>query len=237
MNLRIIETRSSEKGDKMATVHVMLADDHDILRQGLSALLRLEENIHVIGEANSGEQLLQAVQRGARPDVVLMDIVMSGMSGIEATRQLKQRLPNVQVIGLTASDEDETIFNMMQAGACSYLIKSMSPQEVVQAIHAAYNRDPWVPASIQRRLPSIFSRPRLMHNSYRMTPPPPLTQREQDVMQTLLQGYSNKEIARHLVISERTVQTHLSNIFTKLNVTSRTEAVLIAMRDGWLRNH
>lgn len=222
----------------MAIIHVMLADDHEILRQGLSALLRMEENICVIGEVNSGEQLLQEVQRGARPDVVLMDIRMDGMSGIEATRQLKQHLPKVQVIGLTASDEDETILKMLQAGACSYLVKSMTTQELVQAIRAAYNQEPWVPTAIQRRLPSLFSRPRPFHNSYRMAPTSPsLTQRERDVVQTLLQGYSNKEIARHLVISERTVQTHLSNIFTKMNVNSRTEVVVAAMRDGWLVNH
>lgn len=222
----------------MATIQVMLADDHEVLRQGLSALLRMEENIHVIGEANSGEQLLQEVQRGARPDVVLMDVTMNGMSGIEATRQIKQHLPNVQVIGLTASEEDETILNMLQAGACSYLVKSMTPQEVVHAIRTAYHREPWVPSSIQRRLPSLFSRPRPLHNSYRMAPTSPsLTQRERDVLQTLLQGYSNKEIARHLIISERTVQTHLSNIFIKMNVNSRTEAVLAALRDGWLVNH
>jgi NarL family two-component system response regulator LiaR len=222
----------------MAIIHVMLADDHEILRQGLSALLRMEENICVIGEVNSGEQLLQAVQQGARPDVVLMDIVMSGMSGIEATRRLKQHLPAVQVIGLTASDEDETILKMLQAGACSYLVKSITSQEVVQAIRAAYNQEPWVPKSIQRRLPALFGHPRPLHNSYRTAyPQPRLTQRERDVVQTLMQGFSNKEIARCLVISERTVQTHLSNIFTKMNVNSRTEAVLTAMRDGWLVNH
>lgn len=198
----------------------------------------MEENIRIIGEASSGEQLLQEIQRGAKPDVVLMDIAMHGMSGIEATRRLKQHLPNVQVIGLTASDEDETILKMLQAGACSYLVKSMTAHEIVHAIRTAHNQEPWVPTSIQRRLHSMVSRSHSLHNSYRRSSSPPsLTQRERDVMQILLEGYSNKEIARRLVISERTVQTHLSNIFAKMNVTSRTEAVLAAMRDGWLLNH
>jgi two-component system, NarL family, response regulator LiaR len=219
----------------MNTIRVMLADDHDILRQGLRALLETEENIRVIGDANSGEGLLQEIERGARPDVVLMDVFMRGISGIEATKMLKQRLPNVQVIGLTALEEDDTILNMLQAGACSYLVKSMAANDLVRAIRAAYNQEPWVPANIQRRLHYLVGRQTPFHNSYRTGEAmPSLTRREKDVVRTLLEGYSNKEIARRLFISERTVQTHLSNIFTKMGVTSRTEAVLVAMRDGWV---
>jgi DNA-binding NarL/FixJ family response regulator len=219
----------------MELIRVMLADDHDILRQGLRALLELEENIRVIGDASSGEDLLQEIDRGAQPDVVLMDIFMRGMSGIEATKILKERLPRVQVIGLTALEEDDKIVSMLQAGACSYLVKSMAANDLVRAITAAYHQEPWVPADIQRRLHYLVNRQHPFHNSYRGTGPMPgLTRREQDVVRTLLEGHSNKEIARRLFISERTVQTHLSNIFTKMNVTSRTEVVLAAMRDGWL---
>lgn len=220
------------------TIRVMLADDHDILRQGLRALLQLEENILVVGEANSGEALLHEIDQGIHPDVVLMDVSMQGMSGIEATRRLKQRLPGVRVIGLTASEEDDAIVGMLRAGACSYLVKSLPADDLVRAIRAAYHHDPWVPASIQRRLHYLIGRHGPLHNSYRASQAmPSLTRREKDVIKTLLDGYTNKEIARHLVISERTVQTHLSNIFSKMNVASRTEAVLVAMRDGWLMNH
>ncbi len=221
----------------MEKIRVMLIDDHDILRQGIRALLQMEENIQVVGEANSGEMLLQAIERGACPDVVLMDISMGGMSGIQATRHLKQRLPQVQVICLTALEEDETILHMLQAGACSYLVKSAAAHELVRAIHSAYQREPWVPTNIQRRIHYLVGRQNPFHNSYRSSAAlTSLTRREQDVVQTLLEGHSNKEIARRLFISERTVQTHLSNIFVKMNVTSRTEAVLVAMRDGWLMN-
>ncbi|MCL4858665.1 MAG: response regulator transcription factor [Caldilineaceae bacterium] len=223
---------------KNDTIRVMLADDHEILRQGLRALLQLEENILVVGEANSGEALLQEIEQGVHPDVVLMDVSMQGMSGIEATRRLKQRLPAVRVIGLTASEEDDAIVGMLRAGACSYLVKSLPAHDLVRAIRSAYYHEPWVPASIQRRLHTLVGRQGAFHSSYRPSQSmPSLTRREKDVIKTLLDGYTNKEIARHLVISERTVQTHLSNIFSKMNVASRTEAVLVAMRDGWLMNH
>jgi DNA-binding NarL/FixJ family response regulator len=222
----------------MEIIRVMLTDDHDILRQGLSALLQLEENIVIVGEANSGESLLQEIERGARPDVVLMDVFMRGLSGIEATRALKQRLPKVQIFGLTAMEEDDTILSMLQAGACSYLVKSMAAKDVVKAIRSAHQQDPWVPATIQRRLRYLMGDQSTFHSHFRATPPLPiLTLREKDVVKTLMEGHSNKEIARRLVISERTVQTHLSNIFSKMNVTSRTEAVLMAMRDGWVAHH
>jgi NarL family two-component system response regulator LiaR len=222
----------------METIRVMLADDHDLLRQGLCALLQMEENIVVVGEANSGENLLLEIERGARPDVVLMDVYMHGMSGIEATKRLKERLPHVQVIGLTAMEEDDTIMNMLQAGACSYLVKSMAANDVIRAIRSAYRHDPWVPANIQRRLHHIMSHYAPFHSAFRGGAHlPALTDREKDVIKTLMEGYSNKEIARRLVISERTVQTHLSNIFSKMNVTCRTEAVLVALRDGWLMSH
>lgn len=223
----------------MDAIRVMLADDHDILRQGLCALLQMEENIQVVGEASSGETLLRKIEHGVAPDVVLMDVSMHGMSGIEATKQLKQRHPSIQVIGLTALDSADTIRGMLQAGACGYVFKSMAVDQVVKAIRAAYHHKAWLPSEIQLRLQQKTEpkpAPQTMHCTLKSAakPAPELTQREHDVIQILLRGYSNKEIARQLVISERTVQTHLSNIFSKLDVTSRTEAVLIAVQEGWL---
>lgn len=218
-------------------IRVMITDDHDLMRQGLRALLQLEDNIAVIGEAGSGEALLQEIENGSKPDVVLMDVQMRGMSGIEATKQVKERLPHTHVIGLTAMEDDSTIMEMLQAGASSYLIKSMAANDLIKAIRSACGNNPGLPAEVQRRLQRRLGRTRLLHNTYTPQPLPGLTRREKDVVQTLLQGYSNKEIARRLFISERTVQTHLSNIFNKMKVTSRTEVVLVAMRDGWLLNH
>jgi DNA-binding NarL/FixJ family response regulator len=216
----------------------MLVDDHEILRQGLRVLLQAEENIEVIGDAGSGEALLKAIDNGVQPDVILIDISLGGMSGIEATKLVRQRLPNTRVIGLTVSTEESMILEMLQAGACSYLLKTMSSAELVRAIRTASGNGLWLPLDIQHRLQR--------HLGHRRSFPPPfpvktpgadLTRREKDVVQKLLEGFSNKEIARRLYISERTVQTHLSNIFGKMNVASRTEAVLVAMRDGWLMNH
>jgi DNA-binding NarL/FixJ family response regulator len=222
----------------MYRIQVMLADDHDLMRQGLRALLQLEDNIAVIGEANSGEALLQQIDEGARPDIILMDVRMRGMSGIEATRQVKMRLPGTQVIGLTATEEDNIILEMLQAGACTYLVKSMAVHDLVKAIESAYRQTSALPVEIQYRLQRYLNRTHPLHNTYRATTPmPSLTRREKDVVKTLMLGHSNKEIARRLYISERTVQTHLSNIFSKMKVASRTEAVLSAMRDGWLMNH
>jgi len=221
----------------MNRIRVMLTDDHELMRQGLRALLQDEENIEVMGEAGSGEALLREIEQGAKPDIVLMDIQMRGMSGIEATKQLKQRLPQTHVIGLTAVEEDTTIIEMLQAGACSYLIKSMAATDLIKAICSAYNDAPWLPTDIQRRLQRHITFKHTLPTTFRSKPIIDLTRRELDVVKTLLEGYSNKEIARRLFISERTVQTHLSNIFTKMNVTSRTEVVLVAMRDGWLAQH
>ena len=221
----------------MSTIRVMLADDHEMMRQGLRAVLQQEENIAVIGDANSGEALLHEIIKGAQPDVVLMDVQMTGMSGIETTRRLKELMPEVHVIGLTAIDEDMTIAEMLRAGACSYVIKASAVSELVEAIHSAYAHNPQLTPDVQKRLKRFISK---RHHLQQLpsSDDEGLTKRELDVMKLLMQGHSNKEIARRLVISERTVQTHLSNIFAKMEVGSRTEAVLVALRDGWLpRNH
>jgi len=220
-------------------IRVMLADDHEMMRQGLRAVLQQEDNIAVIGDVNSGEALLHQIGKGIQPDVVLMDVQMNGMSGIEATKKLKELLPQVHVIGLTAIDEDLTIAEMLRAGACSYVIKASAASELVQAIHSAYMHNPTLPPDVQKRLKRFISKKRKVQSVQEIEEDDEgLTRRELDVMKLLMQGHSNKEIARRLIISERTVQTHLSNIFAKMGVASRTEAVLAALRDGWMpRNH
>ncbi|MEZ4736685.1 MAG: response regulator transcription factor [Caldilineaceae bacterium] len=216
----------------MSTIKVVLVDDHELMRQGLRAILEQEDDIRVIGETGSGESLLQQLQKGLKPDVVLMDLQMKGMSGVEATKQLKQLLPRVQVVGLSAQEDEHAALSMRRVGAFGYVIKAAAVSDLVRIIRAAnlYIVNTSTPvgedAKAQTGRPLRRSRkPRMPHN---------LTRRELDVVQTLMQGCSNKEIARQLVISERTVQTHLSNIFAKMQVTSRTEVVLAAINNGWL---
>lgn len=221
----------------MSEIRIMLADDHALVRQGLRKILETEEDIFVIGEANTGKNLLKEIKAGARPNIILMDIHMPGMSGIETTRHLLELLPDATVIGLTAADEDETIAEMVQAGACGYVLKSSAASELVCTIRRAFKDRTGLESSLRQKAEQYWQ-----HTHHRQTfgtqsCSEELTRRELDVMRVLSKGYSNKEIARSLYISERTVQTHLSNIFTKMKVTSRTEAVLVAMRDGWLSSN
>ncbi len=209
-----------------------------LVRQGMRSLLEMEEDIVIVGEASNGVEAVERVQNGLRPHVVLMDVHMPIMTGIEATRRIKATMPDVLIIGLTASEDDATIAEMLKAGASGYVLKSAAASELVKTIRSARtNRD-----AIDDELLSRLERynHRTVYNDTDLQPESKkdihqrLTRREMDVMKALLRGYSNKEIARELVISERTVQTHLSNIFSKMDVNSRTEAVLVAMRDGWI---
>jgi len=210
----------------------MLVDDHELMRQGLRALLEQEEDIHVIGEAGSGELFLQQLQKGLRPDVVLMDLQMKGMSGVETTKRLKQLLPRIQIVGLSAQEEEHAALAMRRAGAFSYVIKATAVSDLVKVVRTAYMSTHNSVGMSSEEAKNRNSRAARRVRKHRM--PHNLTRRELDVVRTLMQGCSNKEIARQLVISERTVQTHLSNIFAKMQVTSRTEVVLAAINNGWL---
>jgi len=219
----------------LRSTRIFLADDHMLVRQGMRSLLEMEEDIAVVGEASNGSDAIEKIQNGLRPHIILMDVQMPIMTGIEATRRIKMLMPDVLIIGLTASEDDSTISEMLKAGACGYVLKSAAASELVKTIRSARtNRS--VDKAIRRRLERYSHR-----NAFAEQEAPEkksihqrLTRREADVMMALLHGYSNKEIAKELIISERTVQTHLSNIFSKMDVNSRTEAVLIAMRDGWI---
>lgn len=212
-------------------IRVMLADDHELIRQGLRMVLEQEEDIVVIGEAVNGLNLVHAIEAGARPDVVLIDLQMPQMSGVEATARISQLTPDITIIGLSAMEDESARMAMLQAGARAYIMKSMASEKLVQTIRAT------VPPASYRRLtePCRTNKQGEDHQTEGEGQGfEGLTPREQDVLQVLLQGYSNKEIARRLVISERTVHTHLGNIFSKMAVNSRTEAVVVALRDGWL---
>jgi DNA-binding NarL/FixJ family response regulator len=209
-----------------------------LVRQGMRSLLEMEEDIVIIGEASNGHDAVERILSGQRPHVVLMDVHMPVMTGIEATRRIKSLMPDVLVIGLTASEEDATLSEMLQAGAVGYVLKSAAASELVKTIRSARSNRTAIDQDLHQKANRYnqqmnFADPQ-PHDKAKKNIHQRLTRREMDVMKALLQGYSNKEIARELVISERTVQTHLSNIFSKMDVNSRTEAVLVAMRDGWI---
>ncbi|NJN81308.1 MAG: response regulator transcription factor [Caldilineaceae bacterium] len=214
----------------MKQIQVMLVDDHELMRQGLRAILAMEEDILVIGEAGNGTECLERVRQGIRPDIVLMDVQMPGMSGVAATRTLASLLPKSRVVALSAMGDEETVESMLAAGARAFVQKSSAASNLVRVIRDVFEG--------RSRTAKGASATEAGHRAPRARAAADLgacmTRREREVMNILMLGSTNKEIAERLVISERTVQTHLSNIFHKLGVSSRTEAVLVAMRDGWI---
>ncbi len=205
------------------SIRIMLIDDHAIVRKGLSAYLDTYPDIDVVGEANGGAEGV-AMAAKLLPDVVLMDLVMPEMDGIEATRQLKAVSPTTQVIVLTSYSEDERIFPAIKAGALSYLLKDVGPDDLVRAIKAARRGEATLHPSVAARL---------MHEltNARSSPLDLLTEREREVLACIARGMSNAEIADHLIIGERTVKTHVSNILSKLHLQDRTQAALLALRE------
>lgn len=204
------------------SVRVLIADDHSVVRQGLHMFLALDPDIDIVGEACNGVQAV-ALAHDLRPDVVLMDLLMPEMDGIEATTRIRAELPDTEVIALTSVLEDSSVVSAIRAGAIGYLLKDTEADALVQAIKAAaegqVQLSPQAAARLMREV-------RVPHS------PEELTEREVDVLRLLAQGKSNKEIAYALSIGEKTVKTHVSNILSKLNVSSRTQAALHAVRIG-----
>ena len=219
----------------MSKIRLLIADDHAIVRQGTRELLEREPDFSVVGEAATGHEAVRMTEE-LRPDVVIMDVRMPDFSGLEATRRIRElELPS-QVLVLTAYDDDEYVFALLQAGAAGYLLKTAPIREVVRAVRQVQAGqsplDPAVAHKVVRQLAD--GRPRLRRR-WTSGGPDHLTEREIEVLEVIAQGKtSNRQIADALVISERTVQTHLSNIFSKMKVNSRTEAVLAALRKGWV---
>jgi DNA-binding NarL/FixJ family response regulator len=203
-------------------IRVLIVDDHGVVRQGLRMYLALDPELEVVGEAANGAEALR-LARELDPDVVLMDLLMPVMDGIAATEAIRRDLPATEVLALTSVLEDSAVYGVMRAGAIGYLLKDTQAEDLCRAIKAAaagqVQMSPLVAARLLREVPAP---PR----------PEPLTGRETEVLQQLAQGKSNKEIAATLVITEKTVRTHVSNILAKLGVTSRTQAVLHAVRSG-----
>jgi NarL family two-component system response regulator LiaR len=209
------------------TIRVLLVDDHIVVRRGLGALLATYGEIEVVGEAASGQEGVELAVR-LLPDVVLMDLVMPEMDGIEATRRVKAASPSTQVIVLTSYSEDERIFPAIKAGALSYLLKEIGPEDLVRAIRAARRGEATLHPTVAARLMQELS-------GARTSPLDELTEREREVLACIAQGMSNAKIADYLIIGERTVKTHVSNILSKLHLQDRTQAALLALRERLVR--
>jgi NarL family two-component system response regulator LiaR len=203
-------------------IRVLIVDDHGVVRQGLRMYLALDAELEVVGEAANGAEALRLAHE-LEPDVVLMDLLMPVMDGIAATDAIRREVPAAEVLALTSVLEDSAVYGAMRAGAIGYLLKDTKAEELCRAIKAAAAGQVQMSPSVAARLLREVPAPRL---------PEPLTERETEVLQQLAQGKSNKEIAAALVIAEKTVRTHVSSILAKLGVTSRTQAVLHAVRSG-----
>ena len=217
-------------------IRIILVDDHVILRQGTAELLRREPGLEVVGEAGDGKQAIEMVEL-LKPDVVVMDVRMPGMSGGEATRRIRESWPTVQVLVLTAHDDDQYIFSLLEAGASGYLLKSAPVSELVQAIHQVRAGESPLAPSIARKIVTRMTGGHSRASAATRSENPPadeLSERELDVLRYLAQGMSNRAIGEALFISDRTVQAHLTNIYAKLGVTTRLDAVLTAIRRGVL---
>ena len=208
------------------SIRVLVADDHAIVRKGIRALLATEPDIEVVGEAEDGREAVTEAEK-LQPDVILMDLVMPEMDGIEATRRITARWPEARILVLTSFAADDKVFPAIKAGALGYLLKDSGPEELVQAIHQVYRGESSLHPTIARKLLQELSGP-----SERPPTPEPLTEREVEVLRLVARGQSNREIADQLVISEATVRTHVSNVLGKLHLASRTQAALYALREG-----
>lgn len=204
------------------TIRILIADDHAVVRQGLKMFLSLDPELEIVGEAADGAEAVRLAGE-TTPDVVLMDLLMPRMDGIEATRAIRQQHPGTEVVALTSVLEDASVTGAVRAGAIGYLLKTTESDELCRAIKAA--------AAGQVQL-SPQAAARLMREVRGPAQPEPLTDRERDVLGLLVDGQSNKEIAASLGIGEKTVKTHISNILAKLGVQSRTQAALHAVRAG-----
>jgi len=215
----------------MEKIKVLLADDHPAFREGLSRLLSEQDDLLIVGEAVDGEEAVKLANE-LKPDVAVVDVAMPKLSGIEATKRIKEVCPDTAVLIVSAYDDQQYVINAIEAGASGYLLKSARVRELAAAIRAVHNDEMIFDSSAARK---VFNSMTVSKDEPgTVEPSSPLNRRELEVLKLAAKGMSNKEIAQELTISTRTVQSHLVNIFTKLNINSRTEAVLRALREGWI---
>jgi NarL family two-component system response regulator LiaR len=208
-------------------IRVMIVDDHAVVREGIRTYLELEDQFQIVGEAANGREAAEKV-RAIRPDVVLMDLLMPELDGIGATKAIKEFDPNIKILILTSFTDDEHILPAIEAGATGYLLKDVSAEELTRAIEGAYRGEAQLHPEVTRRLMERVRQPRRPQQQ----PGEDLTPRELEVLRLIASGMSNKEIGRELVMTERTVKGHVSNILSKLNLQDRTQAALYAVRHG-----
>jgi two-component system, NarL family, response regulator NreC len=212
-------------------VRILIADDHTIVRSGLRLLLEAEAEIDVVGEALDGAQAVEMTAR-LLPDVILMDIAMPGMDGLEATRRIKLDFPRVQVLVLTMHRSDEYFFEILKAGASGYLLKGADTSDLVKAIHSVHRGEVFLYPSMAQKLLREY----ISQVSHDELVDQKLSPRETEITRMVAEGYSNKEIAEELVVSPSTIHTHLSNLMAKLGLTSRRELIQYARKHGFLRD-
>ena len=229
--IRLEWSKDQDDNHLMSATRVVIADDHALFRQGTRDFIDREPDMEVVGEAGDGEQAVELVCR-LRPHVALVDIAMPALNGIEVTKQIKACCPATVVLVLTAYDDDRYITALLEAGAAGYLLKTVGGKELVDAIRAVHDGEAVLHPIIARK---VFAR---VAASATPTSPPPrpsdLSEREMEILRLAARGLSNQDIADRLYLSRRTVQSHLANIFRKMNVGSRMEATLLAFGKGWL---
>jgi len=215
----------------LGKIKILIADDHAVVREGTRQILERETDLTIVAEAADGEEAVR-LAGSSRPDVAIIDIAMPNVDGIEATKQIKALYPAIAVLILTAYDDDQFVFGLLEAGAAGYLLKSVRGRELIDAVRQVYAGESVLHPAIARKV----------LNRFVPTPGKPagqkpaavLSERETEVLQLATQGLSNQEIANELYLSLRTVQAHLGHIFNKIQVSSRTEAVVHALKEGWV---
>jgi NarL family two-component system response regulator LiaR len=212
-------------------IRILIADDHAVVREGTRRILEQEQDLEVVAEAEDGREAV-GLANELKPDVAIIDIAMPHVDGIEATRQIKELCPGIGVLILSAYDDDQFVFGLLEAGAAGYLLKDVRGRELVDAVRAVHAGESVLHPSIARKVLNRFvSR---AEKTKKREPLELLSQREKEILRLATRGLSNKDIAEQLFLSVRTVQGHLTHIFNKLQVGSRTEAVVRGLKEGWI---
>jgi len=215
----------------MEKMRILLAEDHKVVREGTRRLLESQPDFEVVGEASDGIEAVELAKK-LKPEIIIMDVSMPRLNGIEATRQIKAIYPNIAILPLTGYDDDEYVFALLEAGAAGYLLKDSSGEELIEAIRQVMTGEPVLHPKIMKKVLNRLRSP--VEEQATQTAGEILSDRETEVLRLAAQGMSNMEIADSLTLSVRTVQTHLRSIFNKLGVGSRSEAIVYGLKKGWL---
>lgn len=215
----------------MTKIRILIADDHRVVREGLAAILKSRSDMDVVGEATNGFEVIEKA-KALKPDVILMDISMPQMNGVEATRAIRTLSPEIGIVVLTMHEDDATIFDLVRTGVHGYLLKDSDSSEVIKAIQSIYKGESMIHPSIARKILGEFSQ--LGREEIKRSPRPAynLSAREVDILRRVAKGKTNKEIASELQLSEKTIKNHVRNIFHKMGVYDRTEAAIKGIQEG-----